>query len=158
MINFYSAYIDESVNRQMKAYFERWGPELVAVRGGHAGNPVARRRAMTAHFAEHPAPRSELSILLDHFDHALRVAGPDHVGIGADWDGVPSMPYGMDDVSALPRLTLGLLERGHSEGTVRKLLGENLLRVMESVEQVAGELKSGAARRAEANPGRGSQP
>ena len=51
--------------------------------------------------------------LLDHFDHALRVAGVDHVGIGADWDGVPSMPYEMDDVSALPRLTLGLLERGH---------------------------------------------
>ena len=158
MINFYPAYIDESANRQMKAYFERWGPELMAVREGHAGNPVSRHRALTAHFAEHPPPRSELSVLLDHFDHALRVAGPDHVGMGADWDGVPSLPYGMDDVSALPRLTLGLLERGHSEGTVRKLLGENLLRAMESVEQVASELKSRAGRRAEADPRLGSRP
>ena len=65
--------------------------------------------------------------------------------MGADWDGVPSMPYDMDDVSALPRLTLGLLERGHSEQTVRKLLGENLLRAMESVERVAAEMNPEAS-------------
>jgi membrane dipeptidase len=142
MINFYPAYIDETANRQTKAYFERWMPELMAIREAQAGDAVARHRALAAHFALHPPPRSELSVLLDHFDHALRVAGPDHVGIGADWDGVPSMPYGMDDVTGLPRLTLGLLERGHSEETVRKLLGENLLRAMESVERVAAELES----------------
>ena len=67
----------------------------------------------------------------------IRVAGPDHVGIGADWDGVASMPAGMDDVSKLPALTKGLLERGHAPEVVRKVLGENLLRVMEAVEQRA---------------------
>ena len=80
-------------------------------------------------------------VLLDHFDHAVQVAGPDHVGLGADWDGVGSMPEQLDDVSQLPNLTRGLLERGHSPETVRKILGENLLRVMHDVEQVALDLR-----------------
>jgi membrane dipeptidase len=84
-------------------------------------------------------PASELSVLLDHFDHALEVAGPDHVGLGADWDGVPSMPHGMEDVSHLPALTRGLLERGHSPEVVRKVLGENLLRVMDAVQAASGD-------------------
>ena len=69
-----------------------------------------------------------LDVLLNHFDHAIRVAGPDHVGIGADWDGVGSMPVGMEDVSRLPALTLGLLRRGHAPDTVRKVLGEAFVR------------------------------
>jgi membrane dipeptidase len=67
--------------------------------------------------------------LMDHFDHALRLAGPDGVGIGSDYDGISSTPTGMDDISRLPRLTQGLLERGHSEDTVRKVLGLNNLRL-----------------------------
>ena len=82
-------------------------------------------------------PRPLSTCVLDHFDHAIRVAGPDHVGLGADWDGVLSMPREIPDVSQLPRLTEGLLERGHSPDTVRKVLGENLLRVMREVEAAA---------------------
>jgi membrane dipeptidase len=81
-------------------------------------------------------------VLLDHFDHAISVAGPDHVGIGADWDGVPSMPVGMEDVSRLPALTEGLLDRGHSPSVVRKVLGENLLRVLREVEIEAERRRS----------------
>jgi len=80
-------------------------------------------------------------VLLDHFDHAIRVAGVDHVGIGADWDGVPSVPRDMEDVAQLPRLMAGLLARGHSEEAVRKVLGENLRRVMGQVESIAREVK-----------------
>jgi membrane dipeptidase len=76
-------------------------------------------------------------VLLDHFDHAIRVAGADHVGVGADWDGVASMPRGLEDVSRLPALTEGLLARGHGPVVVRKVLGENVLRVMAEVEAVA---------------------
>jgi membrane dipeptidase len=94
-------------------------------------------RAMRALFREVPVPQADLSVLLDHFDHALEVAGPDHVGLGADWDGVPSMPRGMEDVSHLPALTRGLLERGHSPDVVRKVLGENLLRVLGEVERMS---------------------
>ena len=80
-------------------------------------------------------------MLLDHFDRAIEVAGPDHVGIGADWDGVPSMPVGMEEISKLPSLTYGLLARGHSPDTVRGVLGGNVLRVLESAERVAREMR-----------------
>ena len=65
----------------------------------------------------------------DHFDLAAKLAGVDHVGIGSDYDGVSSVPIGMDDISRLPNLTDGLLERGHDENTVTKMLGANNLRL-----------------------------
>ena len=137
MINFYPAYIDETANRETRAYFERWKGELEAIREQHPGDLQAQYAARMGHFAKHPVPQTSLAVLLDHFDQAVRVAGEDHVGIGADWDGVPSMPREMEDVSALPGLTRGLLERGHSPETVRKVLGGNVLRVMREVEAAA---------------------
>ena len=73
---------------------------------------------------------------LDHVEHALRVAGPDAVGIGSDWDGVPAMPAGLEDVTRLPWVTYGLLRRGVPEATVRKVLGGNALRVLRAAERV----------------------
>jgi len=143
MINFYPAYIDENVNRETQAYFQRWQPVFETLREKYPEDRVARYAARRAHFVAHPVPQTSLDVLLDHFDHAIRVAGADHVGLGADWDGVPSMPRGMDDVSALPQLTKGLLGRGHSPETVRKVLGENLLRVLGEVEAVSREPSRG---------------
>jgi membrane dipeptidase len=137
MINFYSGYIDTALVEPLRQVYVGFGPRIAELRAQYPDDPVKRMRAIGALFRGLEVPRSELSVLLDHFDHALRVAGPDHVGIGADWDGVPSMPRGMEDVSQLPALTRGLLERGHAPEVVRKVLGENLLRVMERVEAVA---------------------
>jgi membrane dipeptidase len=134
MINFYSGYVDASLVAPLRELYLGAAPQLAKLRAEHPDDAVARLRAMRALFRGAQVPATELSVLLDHFDHALRVAGPDHVGIGADWDGVPSMPRGMEDVSRLPALTRGLLERGHSPDVVRRVLGENLLRVMEQVE------------------------
>jgi membrane dipeptidase len=78
--------------------------------------------------------RPTLATLLDHFDHIARVAGVDHVGIGSDFDGVSGfLPAGMDDVTRLPLIAQGLLDRGYSESDVKKILGGNMLRVMERV-------------------------
>ena len=74
--------------------------------------------------------------IVDHIDHAVRVAGVDHVGLGSDFDGA-TMPLGMEDASTLPLITDALLRKGYSEGDVLKILGGNLLRVMEQVERVA---------------------
>ena len=77
-------------------------------------------------------PRPSLSVLLDHFEHIIRVAGIDHVGLGSDFDGVGGLlPQGMDDVTRLPLVAQGLLDRGYSEADVKKVLGGNMLRVME---------------------------
>jgi membrane dipeptidase len=80
-------------------------------------------------------PRVSWEVIVDHIDHAVKVAGIDHVGLGSDFDGA-TMPFGMDDVSQLPRLTDALLKRGYSEADVEKILGGNLLRVMARVEAI----------------------
>lgn len=76
--------------------------------------------------------RTPLSVLIDHFDHALQLVGPRHVGIGSDYDGVPYVPEGADDCSLLPQVTAGLMARGYSEDDLRLMLGENVLRVMDA--------------------------
>jgi membrane dipeptidase len=74
--------------------------------------------------------RPPLSVLVDHFDYAIKLIGADHVGIGSDFDGISTTPLDMDDVTFLPNLTRELLGRGYSVGEVKKVLGENFLRVL----------------------------
>lgn len=97
------------------------------------GDPVPTKSAQTA----------TMDMLMAHFEHAIKVAGIDHVGIGSDFDGVDGLlPPGMEDVSKLPAITYELLKRGHSEADVKKVLGENLLRVMTENERVAKRLQA----------------
>jgi membrane dipeptidase len=85
-------------------------------------------------------PFASLGVLLDHFDHVVEMVGIDHVGIGSDFDGVgDSLPEGVKDVSGYPNLIEGLLRRGYTEADIRKILGENLLRVWSEVEAYAGQ-------------------
>jgi membrane dipeptidase len=87
---------------------------------------------------ERPLPATPFAVLVDHFDHVARVAGVDHVGIGSDFDGVSALPEGMEDVTMLPRIAQALLDRGYSEGDVKKMLGGNMLRVMgQALDRVA---------------------
>ena len=88
-------------------------------------------------------PRVGYAKIIEHIDHAVKVAGADHVGLGSDFDGA-NMPYGMEDATKLPFITEALLQKGYSESDVRKILGENTLRVMTEVERVSRELNAGA--------------
>jgi membrane dipeptidase len=137
MINFYPAYIDALAGDATNRYFDLHAAFFDRIDEEHADDPAAQRQAWAAHYEDFPVPQTSLAVLLDHFDHAIEIAGPEHVGIGADWDGVDSMPIGMHEVNRLPDLTRGLLARGHSEQTIRKVLGENLLRVMKEVEVIS---------------------
>ena len=87
-------------------------------------------------------PRVDFSKIIEHIDHAVKVAGVEHVGLGSDFDGA-NMPYGMEDATKLPKITEALLKKGYSEGDVKKILGENTLRVMTEVERVSRELNGG---------------
>ncbi|MEP6740986.1 MAG: membrane dipeptidase, partial [bacterium] len=80
-------------------------------------------------------PKVTVSRLVDHIDHVVKLVGIDHVGIGSDFDGVQSTLSDLSDVSQLPNLTGELLRRGYSESDVDKILGGNMLRVMEDVQQ-----------------------
>jgi membrane dipeptidase len=117
---------------------------------------IPRRAAAKAFLAEHPGmsyedlktefnpqyaaengsyPFATLDDVLDHFDHVVALVGIDHVGVGSDYDGVgDSLPTGLKDVASYPNLIEGLLRRGYSEDDIRKILGENLLRVWSEVE------------------------
>jgi membrane dipeptidase len=79
--------------------------------------------------------------IVDHIDHAAGIAGADHVGVGSDFDGA-FMPDGMEDASKFPLITEGLLNRGYVESDIRKILGENTLRVMADAERVGQALRS----------------
>ena len=90
----------------------------------------SKYRELAASLPPVPAAR-----VVDHIEHIARVAGVDHVCLGSDFDGVPAAPAGLEDVSKLPFLTRELLRRGFSPSDVRKVLGENVLRVMRANEQ-----------------------
>jgi membrane dipeptidase len=86
-------------------------------------------------------PRVDWMKIVEHIDHAVKIAGIDHVGLGSDFDGA-NMPFGLEDVTRLPYITEALLQKGYTEGDVKKILGENTLRVMVEVERVSRELNS----------------
>lgn len=90
-----------------------------------------------------PFPYASLENVLDHFDHVVALVGIEHVGIGSDYDGVgDSLPIGLKDVSSYPNLIEGFLNRGYTEDDIRKILGENLLRVWTDVEKYASTHES----------------
>ena len=94
--------------------------------------------------AEGKLPKVDWTAIINHIDHAVKIAGVDHVGLGSDFDGA-NMPYGMEDASMLPKITDALLKKGYSESDVRKILGENTLRVMAEVQRVSRELNASKA-------------
>jgi membrane dipeptidase len=92
---------------------------------------------MDAWDAANPVPETGIADVVAHIQHVRDVAGIDHVGIGGDFDGVPRLPTGVEGVDAYPRILAALMERGWSEADIRKLAGENVLRVMRATEGVA---------------------
>jgi membrane dipeptidase len=88
-------------------------------------------------------PRPPLSMVIDHIDHIVKVAGIDHVGLGSDFDGVSGqLPQGLDSPADIPKITQALLDQGYSAEDIRKILGGNLLRVFREVEAVSKELQA----------------
>jgi len=86
-------------------------------------------------------PRVSWERIIDHIDHVVKLVGPDHVGLGSDFDGA-TMPDGMEDCSKLPKITEALMRKGYKDDDIRKILGGNLLRVMEQTERVSRELQA----------------
>jgi len=112
----------QAVNKQCA------GDEACAIREGERINHEAMMKG--------DLPKVTWENIIEHIDHAVKVAGIDHVGLGSDFDGAV-MPLGMEDVSKLPKITDALLKKGYAERDIQKILGENILRVMEQVERIA---------------------
>jgi membrane dipeptidase len=93
--------------------------------------------ALRQYQRENPIPRGSVHDVVDHIDHIVKVAGIDHVGLGSDYDGIPSTPEQLEDVSKYPVITQVLLDRGYTKEQILKVLGGNLLRAMRQMEVVA---------------------
>ena len=101
----------------------------------------ALKNGMEAWLKANPAPRATVADAADHIDHIRKVAGIDHIGLGGDFDGITSVPEGLEDVSKYPSLTAELLRRGYKDDEIKKILGLNILRVMRDAERVSARLQ-----------------
>jgi membrane dipeptidase len=118
------------------------GIVMVTFVPGFSSNEVAAyNRLPAAQRPAGPAPRATLSQVADHIEHIRKIAGVDHVGLGGDFDGIEDVVVGLEDVSTYPALFAELSRRGWSEADLRKLAGENILRVFTQAEQVSARLR-----------------
>jgi membrane dipeptidase len=140
MINYHAGFLSEefrvasekrsgSIVESMSAMSKRCG-------GNEACTTMESERIDHEAMAKGELPKVTWDKIVEHIDHAVKVAGADHVGLGSDFDGA-TMPLGMEDASKLPKITEALLTRGYAEKDVEKILGGNILRVMEQVERAA---------------------
>jgi membrane dipeptidase len=141
MINYHAGFLSEefrvasekkngTVDVAMAAMSKKCG-------GNEACTTMESERIDHEAMASGTLPKVTWEKIIEHIDHAVKVAGADHVGLGSDFDGA-TMPLGMEDASKLPKITDALLKKGYSEADVEKILGGNILRVMEQVEKAKG--------------------
>ena len=148
-INFYEGFLDNGfAEREKTLKAEQTEQDAIDDRtpkfGDRSQNGPAVRKLNAQRIAK--LGRLPLSRLLDHFEHAVKVAGVDHVGLGSDFDGADDLfPEGMEDISKIPNLVRGLMERGFSDEDILKILGGNTLRVMREVEQVSRKMQAEGA-------------
>jgi membrane dipeptidase len=140
MINYHAPFLSEEFRVASEKRYGDVASALAEMSAKCGGNEACAtmeserrdRQAMTA--GQMPSVRWEK--IAEHIDHAVKVVGADHVGLGSDFDGA-TMPFGMEDASKLPAITDALVKKGYSDRDVHKILGGNMLRVMEAVEKAA---------------------
>jgi membrane dipeptidase len=139
MVNFFSAFVDEEFRKAMEALRPELDKAVAEVNEKYKGNPAARTRAWfeTEWRITSRIPRPPFSSLIDHIEHVARVAGVDHAGIGSDFDGISSLPQGIDSAADLPKVAAELRKRGFSQREVAKIFSGNILRVMRAAEKAA---------------------
>jgi len=140
MVNFYAAFLDENYRQAVLTIRAERSAEHNALAAEYA----ARNEPIPFHIANRidrdfaaRLHRPPFESLIAQFDHIIRVAGIDHVGIGTDFDGISALPEGIDSAADLPKITAALLARGHSAEDLHKVLGGNLMRVFAEVQRGA---------------------
>ncbi|MHB8302425.1 MAG: dipeptidase [Acidobacteriaceae bacterium] len=146
-VNFYSVFISERFRSAWNAQtpVRQQAKDAALAKAKATGQPVpyAEYDRIDREFAA-KIPRPPLRDLIDQIDHVAKVAGIDHVGLGSDFDGVSSLPEGIDSPADLPKIAAALEARGHTAADMKKLLGGNLLRVLRQAEQTAKDMQANA--------------
>lgn len=134
---FYSAFLDDDWSAEKNRVDEELKPHLKKLEEEFEGTKVqkwiAKEKFRMNEFARKIQPLT-VARVVDHIDHIVKLSGVDHVGIGSDFDGIPATPKDLSSVAELPNLTQELLRRSYNETDVEKILGANVLRVMEEIE------------------------
>ena len=125
MVNFYPGFVTEAGAEHGKGRFQ-----LARDLHEQLGDDAAVDAELSRLLEEDPYPEVTVADVVDHIEYIAEVAGPDHVGIGSDFDGIDATPTGLEDVSTYPAITAELSQRGWEEPAIRKVLGENALRVL----------------------------
>lgn len=144
-INYYSGFVSQAYHDAFSKIEKQVNAELDAARARaaqHGRRLTYREETEIEQRLIKDLPLPPYTAIADHIDHAVKVGGIDHVGLGSDFDGVDSIPRGMEDVSRIPDLVRELARRGYSEQDLEKILGGNVLRVMRQVEQVAHQMQA----------------
>lgn len=135
-INFYSGFIDQGYEQRRNALLNRYGHLVGELSSKYPMDSIHLTRELFRRLPveEVNSIRPPLSRLIDHLDHIVKIAGIDHVCLGSDFDGAESFSGGMDDVSCYPLITAEMIKRGYTDYDIKKVLGQNLLRVLKENE------------------------
>jgi membrane dipeptidase len=133
MVTFVPGFVSEAVRR----WNADQAAEAARLKTLNPGDPNAAAKGLADWTAAHPVPHASIADVVAHIQHVRDVAGIDHVGLGGDFDGVESLPDGITGVDAYPAILAALMAAGWTGTDIRKLAGENMLRVMRAVEAVA---------------------
>jgi membrane dipeptidase len=134
MINFSSTFVDQRVVDDFKAKKALLAPKAAELAERYKDDPKKRDAEISALLENVQRPRASWTAVVDHIERVIKIAGPQAVGLGTDYDGIDDPPEGLEDVSKLPVVAEELLRRGHSEKVVRGVLGENFLAFWERAE------------------------
>jgi membrane dipeptidase len=137
MVNYATAFVSEKA----RLFYIGEKAEEERIKQLYIGNPEQIKIRTEEWKTTNPAPEVTLQELVDHIDHIRNIAGIDHIGIGADLDGITATPVGLGDVSTYPALIAELLRRNYTREEVKKVAGLNVLRVMRRAEQVAAAMQ-----------------
>jgi membrane dipeptidase len=134
-------YLDQFIDNDLFQYSQKTQPLMRELQQKYPGreNLDRRREEVAKQFG--PAPKASWEKIVEHIDHAVKLVGADHVGLGSDFDG-GSMPVGMEDCTQLPKITEALMRKRYSTSDIKKILGENTLRLLSDVERASRKLRA----------------
>ncbi|MCH8327997.1 MAG: membrane dipeptidase [Candidatus Marinimicrobia bacterium] len=137
MVTFVTSFVNDNV----REYYLKLAVQEERAKYDSPYDTAAFNQQMDRWKSANPKPQASLSDVADHIDHIAKLVGVKHIGIGSDFDGISSVPVGLEDVATFPALFAELLARGYSKRDLKKIAGENMLRVMRANESVAARLQ-----------------
>ena len=140
-VNFYPVFLSDEVRKASKERDERLKSAIADLKAKDPSEGEVYQTELKKLMDANPLPKVSYTAIVDHIDHIVKVAGIESVGIGSDFDGIPETPKGMEDMSHLPEIRKELDRRGYSETDIRKIMGENFMRVFAEVERVSREMQ-----------------